>query len=44
VRVSLPGGRLLEGTATGIDESGRLLVRTSSGVTPVSAGDVTHVR
>lgn len=40
VRVSLPNGEALEGTATGIDGLGRLLVDG----TPISAGDVTHVR
>jgi BirA family transcriptional regulator, biotin operon repressor / biotin---[acetyl-CoA-carboxylase] ligase len=40
VRVSLPSGGALEGEATGIDDLGRLLVDG----TPISAGDVTHVR
>ncbi|HEY1531316.1 MAG TPA: biotin--[acetyl-CoA-carboxylase] ligase [Galbitalea sp.] len=46
VRVSLPGGSDLFGTATGIDETGRLLVREQDGnrITPVAAGDVTHLR
>jgi BirA family biotin operon repressor/biotin-[acetyl-CoA-carboxylase] ligase len=44
VEVSLPSGGLLGGEATGIDEGGRLLVDTSSGVVPVSAGDVVHAR
>jgi BirA family biotin operon repressor/biotin-[acetyl-CoA-carboxylase] ligase len=44
VRVELPSGEVLTGTATGIDLSGRLLVEHSSGHTAVSAGDVVHVR
>ena len=45
VRVQLPGGADLLGTATDIDETGRLLVRTSDGaVSAVAAGDVTHLR
>jgi BirA family biotin operon repressor/biotin-[acetyl-CoA-carboxylase] ligase len=46
VRVSLPGDDDLYGTATGIDETGRLLVRVGrTGDThAVAAGDVTHLR
>ena len=44
VRVLLPGGRILEGTAAGIDETGRLLVRAAGEVVPASAGDVIHLR
>jgi BirA family biotin operon repressor/biotin-[acetyl-CoA-carboxylase] ligase len=46
VRVELPAGRELTGTATGIDEDGQLLVTGKSGnpPVPVSAGDVIHVR
>jgi BirA family biotin operon repressor/biotin-[acetyl-CoA-carboxylase] ligase len=48
VRVELPSGAVLVGTATGIDPSGRLLVEhdVDGGVerTAVSAGDVVHVR
>jgi BirA family biotin operon repressor/biotin-[acetyl-CoA-carboxylase] ligase len=44
VRVRLPDGRGLAGTATGLDETGRLVVRTAAGEVPVSAGDVTLVR
>ena len=44
VRVQLPDGRALAGTATGLDEMGRLVVRTTDGDVPVSAGDVTRVR
>jgi BirA family biotin operon repressor/biotin-[acetyl-CoA-carboxylase] ligase len=44
VRVELPGGTLLAGTATDVDATGRLAVRTSSGTELVGAGDVLHVR
>jgi BirA family transcriptional regulator, biotin operon repressor / biotin---[acetyl-CoA-carboxylase] ligase len=44
VRVELPGGRLIQGLATGIDPVGRLLVRMPDGELPVAAGDVVHVR
>ena len=45
VRVELPGGSELTGTATGIDGHGRLVVRGSDGlVSAVAAGDVTHLR
>ena len=44
VRVQLPDGGALAGTATGLDEAGRLVVRTTDGDVPVSAGDVTRVR
>ncbi|MDX6373764.1 MAG: BirA family transcriptional regulator [Nocardioidaceae bacterium] len=40
VRVDLPSGEALTGTATGVDPSGRLVVDG----TAVSAGDVVHVR
>ena len=46
VRVLLPGGDELLGTAIGIDASGRLSVKKSSDgrVVAVAAGDVTHLR
>ena len=46
VRVQLPGGTDLIGTAIGIDGGGRLSVRKSSDgrVVAVAAGDVTHLR
>ncbi len=44
VRVSLPGGRTLAGTACDVDDVGRLVVRSAGGLTAVSAGDVVHVR
>jgi BirA family biotin operon repressor/biotin-[acetyl-CoA-carboxylase] ligase len=46
VRVELPGGRdPLVGEAEGLDDGGRLLVRTTGGeLVPVAAGDVVHLR
>ncbi len=46
VRVELPGGELLRGTAIAVDRAGRLQVKRSSDgrVTSVAAGDVTHLR
>ncbi|MFC0627411.1 biotin--[acetyl-CoA-carboxylase] ligase [Kribbella deserti] len=44
VRVELPDGSTLIGTATGLDADGRLLVQTGSGPRPLAAGDVTHLR
>ncbi|WP_284536563.1 biotin--[acetyl-CoA-carboxylase] ligase [Nocardioides sp. T2.26MG-1] len=45
VRVDLPGGRVLTGRATGIDDAGRLVVRSEDGESVVvGAGDVIHVR
>jgi len=44
VRVSLPGERLLEGIATGLDIDGRLLVAADGVDHAISAGDVVHVR
>jgi BirA family biotin operon repressor/biotin-[acetyl-CoA-carboxylase] ligase len=44
VRVDLPSGATLTGTATGIDAAGRLLVESNGNVVPVGAGDVVHVR
>jgi BirA family biotin operon repressor/biotin-[acetyl-CoA-carboxylase] ligase len=46
VRVELPAGRVLTGVAEGIDRGGRLLVRPAgaTSATPVSAGDIVHVR
>ncbi|MFE3195616.1 biotin--[acetyl-CoA-carboxylase] ligase [Nocardia sp. NPDC059240] len=40
VRAELPGGEVITGVATGVDEHGRLLI----GDRAVSAGDVTHLR
>jgi BirA family biotin operon repressor/biotin-[acetyl-CoA-carboxylase] ligase len=44
VRVELPSGSPLLGTATAIDQEGRLIVETNTRVTAVAAGDVTHLR
>lgn len=46
VRVELPGGTDLHGVATGIDRSGRLVVRSDAdnALVSVAAGDVTHLR
>jgi BirA family biotin operon repressor/biotin-[acetyl-CoA-carboxylase] ligase len=46
VRVELPGGRTRFGTASGIDELGRLVYtdRADASVQAVAAGDVTHLR
>ena len=45
VRVELPGGRLLEGRATGLDSHGALVVLEDDGARhAVAAGDVVHLR
>ena len=46
VRVELPGGDDLVGTATALDPSGRLIVRDQANdeLQAVAAGDVTHLR
>lgn len=44
VRVQLPSGDDLRGTAVGIDGDGRLIVESDAGRTAVAAGDVTHLR
>lgn len=44
VRVELPAGRELTGTAVDVNSDGCLVVRTPGGTRPVSAGDVVHVR
>ncbi|MFD5215730.1 biotin--[acetyl-CoA-carboxylase] ligase [Microbacterium sp. NPDC058345] len=44
VRVHLPGGGEMVGTAARIDEDGRLVVDDGQGEHAVSAGDVVHVR
>lgn len=40
VRAELPGGQVITGVATGVDDTGRLLI----GDRAVSAGDVSHLR
>ena len=44
VEVHEPGGTVRHGVATGIDDAGRLTVRSDRGAYAVSAGDVVHVR
>jgi BirA family transcriptional regulator, biotin operon repressor / biotin---[acetyl-CoA-carboxylase] ligase len=44
VTVTMPGTEPVTGTATGVDGSGRLEVRTAGGPAVVTAGDVVHVR
>ncbi|HEY5032065.1 MAG TPA: biotin--[acetyl-CoA-carboxylase] ligase [Actinomycetes bacterium] len=44
VRAELPGGARVEGTAEGVDDGGRLVIRTQGGVERVGAGDVVHLR
>lgn len=44
VRAILPGDRDIIGTATHVDELGRLLIDTDTEVVTVSAGDITHLR
>jgi BirA family biotin operon repressor/biotin-[acetyl-CoA-carboxylase] ligase len=44
VRVELPGGEMLTGEATDIEDAGRLVVRATDGEHLLSAGDVVHVR
>ncbi len=44
VGVDLPDGATLEGTATGIDWDGRLVVATAEGQVELASGDVRHVR
>lgn len=44
VRAILPGDSEIVGTATGIDDSGRLLIDDAGTTMTVSAGDITHLR
>ncbi len=44
VDVHQPGGVLAHGTATGVDDRGRLVVASGGSSTTHTAGDVTHVR
>jgi BirA family biotin operon repressor/biotin-[acetyl-CoA-carboxylase] ligase len=44
VAVSLPDGSTLNGTATGVDWDGRLVVATPQGQVELASGDVRHVR
>jgi BirA family biotin operon repressor/biotin-[acetyl-CoA-carboxylase] ligase len=44
VRAQLPGGKEVVGTASGIDDQGRLCVEAGDQTVVVSAGDVVHLR
>jgi len=44
VRALLPGGDEFTGVATGIDDSGRLVIDRDGTPVTVSAGDITHLR
>jgi BirA family transcriptional regulator, biotin operon repressor / biotin---[acetyl-CoA-carboxylase] ligase len=44
VRAYLPGGKELVGTASGIDDQGRLCLEVEGQTVVVSAGDVVHLR
>ncbi|MFG1839172.1 biotin--[acetyl-CoA-carboxylase] ligase [Micromonospora sp. NPDC049175] len=44
VRVLLPDGETLTGTATGVDPDGQLMVTTATGARTLAAGDVLHLR
>ncbi|WFE38427.1 biotin--[acetyl-CoA-carboxylase] ligase [Micromonospora sp. WMMD998] len=44
VRVLLPDGREVHGTAAGVDPDGQLLVETATGTLHLAAGDVLHLR
>lgn len=44
VRVDLPSGRVVEGTATALRDDGRLVVASRAGELVVEAGDVVHLR
>ncbi|WP_433315953.1 biotin--[acetyl-CoA-carboxylase] ligase [Micromonospora sp. CA-269861] len=44
VRVLLPNGESLTGTATGVDPDGQLIVTTPTGARTLAAGDVLHLR
>jgi BirA family biotin operon repressor/biotin-[acetyl-CoA-carboxylase] ligase len=44
VRAQLPGGQRLTGVARAVDDTGQLLIQTGSGLVPVSAGDLVHLR
>ncbi|NBE81373.1 biotin--[acetyl-CoA-carboxylase] ligase [Micromonospora rubida] len=44
VRVLLPGGDEVTGTATGVDPDGQLVVDTPAGPRALAAGDVLHLR
>ena len=43
VRAELPGERVVTGTGSDVDESGRLILETADGTEPIGAGDVIHL-
>jgi BirA family biotin operon repressor/biotin-[acetyl-CoA-carboxylase] ligase len=44
VRIEMPGGKVLTGRASDVDDVGRLVVAAADGMHAISAGDVVHVR
>lgn len=44
VRAHLPGGKQIDGTATAIDDQGRLCLESGGQTAVVAAGDVVHLR
>ncbi|HEX5950323.1 MAG TPA: biotin--[acetyl-CoA-carboxylase] ligase [Actinomycetota bacterium] len=44
VRATTTGGRVVEGDAVGVDQVGRLIVRTEDGPTVVGFGEIEHLR
>ncbi len=44
IEIQLGGGRVVTGQATGIDDDGRLVLRTAEGERVFGAGDVVHLR
>ena len=44
VRVRLPGGGTQTGLARAVDDAGQLMIQSASGLLPVSAGDIVHLR
>lgn len=44
MRADLPGGKHVEGTASGIDDQGRLCLDSGGQTVVVAAGDVVHLR
>jgi BirA family transcriptional regulator, biotin operon repressor / biotin---[acetyl-CoA-carboxylase] ligase len=44
VRAQLPGGTEVTGIAREIDDAGQLVVESATGLVPVSAGDIVHLR
>ncbi len=44
VRLELPGGEVVEGEATGVDATGRLVLTGAGGSASYASGDVVHLR